>query len=74
VLKSGDKNITEKMHSLTTLYNSCLDYNNILLSHFSDLAQTKRDKVKEARKRREERIAQKRADLIKSFADDDAKK
>ena len=31
-------------------------------------------KVKEARKRREERIAQKRADMLKAFADDDSKK
>merc|ERR1712076_98107 len=40
----------------------------------SDLEEAIRNKVKEARKRREERIAQKRADLIKSYADDDAKK
>merc|ERR1712043_91504 len=36
----------------------------------SDLAETRRSKVKEARKRREERIAQKKADLLKSYADD----
>ena len=41
---------------------------------FSDLAETRRNKVKEARKRREERIAQKKADLLKSYADDDSKK
>jgi len=44
------------------------------LSFHSDLADARRSKVKEARKRREERIAQKRTDLLKSFADDDAKK
>ncbi|XP_052764522.1 60S ribosomal protein L19-like [Mya arenaria] len=40
----------------------------------SDLADARRTKVKDAHKRREERIAQKRADLIKSYADDDSKK
>ncbi|KAH3693518.1 hypothetical protein DPMN_080951 [Dreissena polymorpha] len=40
---------------------------NIRSKQLSDIAE-------EARKRRDERIAQKRADLIKSYADDEAKK
>lgn len=41
---------------------------------FSDLADARRTKVKEARKRREERINQKREEFMKNYADDDAKK
>merc|ERR1712043_145977 len=37
----------------------------------SDQAEARRNKVKEARKRREERIAQKRADLQKSYAQEE---
>merc|ERR1712121_589551 len=40
----------------------------------SDQAEARRTKVKEARKRREERIAQKKADLLKSYRDEDAQK
>lgn len=40
----------------------------------SDLADARRNKVKEARKRREQRIAEKREDLMKSYTDDDSKK
>ena len=38
---------------------------------FSDQAEARRTKVKEARKRREERIAVKRAEMLKSYAKDD---
>ncbi|CAI9721409.1 ribosomal L19-like [Octopus vulgaris] len=40
----------------------------------SDQAEARRTKVKEARKRREERIAQKKADLIKAYREEDALK
>ncbi|GAB1606703.1 60S ribosomal protein L19-like [Argonauta hians] len=40
----------------------------------SDQAEARRTKVKEARKRREERIAQKKADLIKAYREEDAMK
>lgn len=37
---------------------------------FSDQAEARRMKVKEARKRREERIMQKKQDLLQSYADE----
>merc|ERR1711915_241137 len=40
----------------------------------SDQAEARMRKVKEARKRREERIAQNKADLLKSYRDEDAQK
>jgi large subunit ribosomal protein L19e len=38
---------------------------------FSDQAEARRTKVKEARKRREERIALKKQEMLKSFAKED---
>lgn len=38
---------------------------------FSDQAEARRNKVKEARKRREERIANKKAEMLKTFAQED---
>lgn len=42
-----------------------------LLVCCSDQAEARRSKVKEARKRREERIAQKKQELLKTFAKED---
>ncbi len=39
--------------------------------YYSDQAEARRSKVKEARKRREERIALKRAEILKTFAKED---
>lgn len=42
---------------------------------FSDQAEARRSKTKEARKRREERLAAKKEELIKAFSkEDEAKK
>ncbi len=38
---------------------------------YSDQAEARRQKVKEARKRREERIAAKKAEILKTFAKED---
>ena len=38
---------------------------------FSDQAEARRNRVREARKRREERIALKKQELLKSFAKED---
>ena len=38
---------------------------------YSDQSEARRSKVKEARKRREERQAQKRAELLKTYAKED---
>ena len=40
----------------------------------TDQAEARRTKVKEAKKRREERIAQKKAEMLAAFEKEDAKK
>ena len=58
-------------HSFKTevFVSPCLIIVNI--SFFSDQAEARRQKVKEARKRREERIAIKRQEMLKAFAKED---
>ena len=48
-------------------------YLSISFFFHSDMAEVKRTRNKEARKRREERIAQKREDMLKAFAEEDKK-
>lgn len=48
-----------------------LKYSNIFLYNYSDQAEARRQKVKEAKKRRAERLSQKKQELLQSYQKED---